>query len=189
MFNYTNPYNGITKLNVPATTSCVTPTPTRTQTSTPTVTPTLTNTPTPTITPDVTPTPTPTTSLNQTFALKNECDVFTLFDMGVECNPINIPTNQSSNDGILSLNVTGGTAPYSYYWAGGQRTRTLVGVPQGSYEVLVVDYYGDYSSTTICNLFAPSQTPTNTVTPTPTITPSPVWPNLCLTYVKGLISY
>ena len=189
IFNYGQPYNGITKLNVPATTSCLTPTPTRTQTPTPTVTPTLTNTPTPTITPDVTPTPTPTTSLNQTFALKNECDVFTLFDMGVECNPINIPTNQSSNDGILSLNVTGGTAPYSYYWAGGQRTRTLVGVPQGSYEVLVVDYYGDYSSTTICNLFAPSQTPTNTVTPTPTITPSPVWPNLCLTYVKGLISY
>jgi hypothetical protein len=189
IFNYGQPYNGITKLNVPATTSCLTPTPTRTQTPTPTVTPTLTNTPTPTITPDVTPTPTPTTSLNQTFGLKNECDVFTLFDMGVNCNPISIPTNQFSNDGVLSLNVTGGTAPYSYYWEGGQRTRTLVGVPQGSYEVLVVDYYGDYSSTTICNLFAPSQTPTNTVTPTPTITPSPVWPNLCLTYVRNFTSF
>ena len=189
VLDYTQPYNGITKLNVPATTSCPTPTPTSTQTSTPTVTTTLTNTPTPTTTPEPTPTVTPSTSVNQVFGLKNECDVLTLFDMGVECNPIRIPTSQFSNDGVLSLKVTGGTGPYSYYWEGGQRTRTLVGVPQGSYEVLVVDYYGDYSSTTICNLFAPSQTPTNTVTPTPTITPSPVWPNLCLTYVKGLISY
>jgi hypothetical protein len=153
------------------------------------VTPTVTNTSTPSSTPNSTPTPTPTTSLNQTYSLKNDCDVLTLFDMGVQCNPIQIPSNQYSNDGVLSLNVTGGTSPYSYYWSGGQRTRTLVGIPQGSYQVTVVDYYGDYSSTTICNLFAPSQTPTNTVTPTPTITPSPVWSNLCLTYIDGTSSY
>ena len=189
IFNYSLASNGITRLNVPATTLCATPTPTKTQTSTPTVTPTVTNTLTPSTTPNSTPTPTPTTSLNQTYSLKNDCDVLTLFDMGVQCNPIQLPSNQYSNDGVLSLNVTGGTGPYSYYWSGGQRTRTLVGIPEGAYQVTVVDYYGDYSSTTICNLFAPSQTPTNTVTPTPTITPSPVWPNLCLTYVQKSITY
>jgi hypothetical protein len=189
IFNYTLASNGITRLNVPATTLCATPTPTRTQTPTPTVTPTITNTVTPSSTPNSTPTQTPTTSLNQSYSLKNECDVLTLFDMGVQCNPIQIPSNQYSNDGVLSLNVTGGTSPYSYYWSGGQRTRTLVGIPEGSYQVTVVDYYGDYSSTTICNLFAPSPTPTNTLTPTPTITPSPVWPSLCFTYTDGAISY
>ena len=189
VFNYTLPYNGITKLNVPATTSCPTPTPTSTQTPTPTVTPTLTNTPTPSVTPDTTPTPTPTVSVSKVFSLKNDCDVITLFDMGVLCNAIQIPSGPYSNNGVLSLNVTGGTSPYSFYWANGQRTRTLVGIPEGSYEVTVVDYYGDYSSTTVCNLFAPSQTPTQTITPTPTITPSPVWGQICFTYTDGTTSY
>ena len=189
IFDYTQPYNGITKLNAPATTSCPTPTPTKTPTRTPTQTPTVTLTPTHSSTPNVTPTVTPTTSLNYEYSLKNDCDVLTLFDMGVQCNPIQLPSNQYSNDGVLSLNVTGGTSPYSYYWSGGQRSRTLVGIPEGSYQVTVVDYYGDYSSTTICNLFAPSQTPTLTITPTPTITPSPVWPSLCFTYTDADISY
>jgi hypothetical protein len=189
VFNYTQPYNGINKLNVPATTSCPTPTPTITQTQTQTQTPTLTNTPTNSVTPNSTPTPTPTVSVSKVFKLKNDCDVLTLFDMGVDCNTIQSPSGPYSNDGVLSLNVTGGTSPYSFYWSNGQRTRTLFGVPEGSYKVLVVDYYGDYSSTTICNLFAPSQTPTQTITPTPTITPSPVWPNLCFIYVDGPTSY
>ena len=73
--------------------------------------------------------------------------------MGVQCNIIQLPSTQNSNDGVLSLNVTGGTSPYSYYWTGGQRSKTLVGIPEGSYQVTVVDYYGDYSSTTICSLF------------------------------------
>jgi hypothetical protein len=109
--------------------------------------------------------------------------------MGVQCYPIAVPTSQTSSDGILSVQVTGGTAPYSFYWEGGQRTQTLVGIPQGSYEVIVVDYYGDYSSTTVCNLFPPSPTPTNTTTPTPTVTPTPVYPDLCLIYVSSTISY
>jgi len=187
--NYTQPSNGITNLNIAATVACPSPTPTRTQTPTPTITPTITQTPTNTQTPNNTPTPTPSTSVQVGSTLKNDCDVITLFDMGVQCNPIQMPSSLYSNDGVLSLNVTGGTSPYSYYWAGGQRSRTLAGVPQGSYEVIVVDYYGDYSSTTLCNLFAPSQTPTQTITPTPTITPSPVWGDICLTYVDGATSY
>jgi hypothetical protein len=81
--NYTQPSNGITNLNIGATVSCPSPTPTRTQTPTPTITPTITNTPTNTNTPNNTPTPTPSTSVQIGSTLKNDCDVITLFDMGV----------------------------------------------------------------------------------------------------------
>lgn len=187
--DYTKPFNGVTKLNVPATTTCVTPTPTSTPTTTPTLTPTPTITPTITFTPTPSKTPKVTPSNSPYVKLKNECDVVTLFDMGIQCYPLAIPTSATSSDGILSIQVTGGTAPYSYYWAGGQRTQTLVGVPKGNYEVTVVDYYGDYTATTICGLFEPSPTPTSTMTPTPTNTPAPIYPSLCLVYVSSNVSY
>ena len=180
VFDYTKTSNGVVKLNSPATVFCPSPQPT----STPTVTPTTTNTPsvtpTTTTTPTLTSTPSPTPTNLPVAKLKNECEIFTLFDMGVQCYTILQPSSPTSKDGILSLKITGGTSPYSIYWAGGQRTQTLIGVPPGSYPVTVVDYYGDYTATTICSLFAPTQTPTSTMTPTPTLTPSPVWPNLCL---------
>ncbi len=187
--DYTKPYNGVVKLNVPATTVCITQTQTPTTSLTPTptltpsVTPTLTQTPTPTKTPSVSVTSSP------LVVLKNECEVLTLFDMGLQCYPISIPTSNTSSDGIISVLVTGGTSPYSFYWEGGQRAQTLVGVPQGSYEVTVVDYYGDYTATTICDLFAPSATPIPTTTPTPTSTTAPSYPSLCLIYVGSNVSY
>jgi len=123
--DYTKPSNGVVKLNVVASVSCPTPTPTQTPTLTPT------NTTTPTFTPTTTKTPTPTLSSSPTpsnsavVRLKNDCEVFTLFDMGVRCNPITIPSSPNSLDGVLSLTITGGTTPYSIYWAGGQRTQTF----------------------------------------------------------------
>jgi hypothetical protein len=187
--NYNLPYTGIQLLNVPATTQCVTPTPTPTNTTTitPTVTPTVTTTNTPT--PTLTPTPEPTPTVSVAFRLKNDCDVFTLFDMGIRCNPLKMPSSSTSRDGILSLKVTGGTSPYSYYWNGGQRTQTLVGLPIGSYEVTVVDFYGDYTASTICSLLAPTPTitPTNTATQTPTATLA--CEQLCLIALAGTISY
>jgi hypothetical protein len=95
-----------------------------------------------------------------------------------------MPSGPTSLDGILSLKVTGGTSPYSFYWAGGQRSQTLSGVPAGAYEVTVVDYYGDYTANTICYLFNPSPTPSPTTTVTPTITPSSTCPTLCMTIVN-----
>jgi hypothetical protein len=109
--------------------------------------------------------------------------------MGVRCFPVVQPSSSTSNDGILSLKITGGTSPYSIYWAGGQRNQTLVGISEGNYEVVVVDYYGDYTAQTICSLFAPTQTPTPTMTPTQTMTPSPVWPNLCLLVIYPTVAY
>lgn len=183
VMNYTRPFNGVTKLNVPTTTTCPSQTPTQTPTITPTntVTPTITPTKTPTQTPTRTPTQTPTSSAAYT-VLVNNCDVVNLFDMGVKCYPITQPTSSTSSDGILSVLVTGGTAPYSFYWKGGQRSQTLVGVPQGSYELTVVDYYSDYTSTIVCDLVPPPPSPTPTMTPTPSSTPAPVYPNLCLIY-------
>jgi hypothetical protein len=187
--DYTKPFIGITKLNSPSTTTCPSPTPTKTPTATPTptVTPTVTSTNTPT--PTQTRTPTQTPSNSPVVEPQNDCTVFTLFDMGVECYPITIPTSSTSSDGVLSVLITGGTAPYSFYWEGGQRSQTLYDIPQGSYEVTVVDYYGDYTSTIVCGLFPVTPTPTTTTTPTPTPTVTPTYPNLCLIYVGTNASY
>jgi hypothetical protein len=189
VLNYSRPSNGVVKLNTAASVACPTPSPTQTPTYTPTNSPSPTVTPTVTTTATLTPTPTITPSLSSVYALKNDCEVFTLFDMGVRCFPINQPSSSTSNDGILSLKITGGTSPYSIYWQGGQRTQTLVGVPAGDYEVTVVDYYGDYTAQTICSLFAPSQTPTPSITASPTLTPSPSWPNLCLLVIYPTVTY
>ena len=187
--DYTKPSNGVVKLNLTSSVSCPTPTPTNTATFTPTNTATPTITPTNTTTPTLTRTPTNTPTNSQVVRLKNNCDVFTLFDMGVSCFPISQPSTQSSLDGILSLKITGGTSPYSVYWAGGQRNQTLVGIPQGNYEVVVIDYYGDYSARTICSLFAPTSTITPSPTATPTVTPSGVCPKLCFIALSNQTNY
>jgi hypothetical protein len=187
--DYTKSFNGINRLFNAASVSCPTPTPTQTPTLSPTNTATPTLTPTNTTTPTLTRTPTQTPTNSQVVKLKNECDVFTLFDMGVRCNPIVQPNTSSSLDGVLSLIVTGGTSPYSYYWAGGQRSQTLVGVPQGTYEVVVIDYYGDYTATTFCSLMAPTATVTASPTATPTVTPSGSAPQLCFIAIGGGTSY
>ena len=182
--DYTKPSNGVTKLFAATSVNCVSPTPTVTPTITPTNTATQTVTPTSTTTPTLTKTPTQTPTNSLVVKPKNDCEVFTLFDMGVTCYPVRMPSGPTSLDGILSLKVTGGTSPYSFYWAGGQRSQTLSGVPAGAYEVTVVDYYGDYTANTICYLFNPSPTPSPTTTVTPTITPSSTCPTLCMTIVN-----
>jgi hypothetical protein len=187
--DYTKPSNGITKLDVLATTTCPTPTQTPTPTNTPTLTQTPTNTPTLTQTPTTTITQSPTPSNAAAYKLKNDCDVFTLFDMGVRCQVLREPSSNDSFDGILTIKVTGGTTPYSFYWDGGQRTQTLRNIPSGNYPITIVDYYGDYTANTICSIFAPSPTPTSTTTPTPTVTPSPSWPSLCLIVTYATQSY
>lgn len=181
--NYQLPYQGIKILDVATTQICQTPTttptstltPSPTLTASPTITPSVSSSPTPTLTPSPTPTP--------AVRYINDCQVITIFPMGVECNVIKNPTSSSSFDGVLSVNVTGGTAPYNFYWNTGERTQTIYNAPAGNYTILVVDYYGDFSSTTICSLVAPTSTPTPTPTITMTPTPSLSLTNLCLTFV------
>lgn len=182
IFDYTKPFNGVVKLGVPASTSCATPTPTPSITATNTVTPTASTTKTPTPTPTLTPTPTVTPS-NQAFTkLANNCDVITLFPLGVECYGTN-PSSSTSFDGRLYLRITGGTAPYNITWEGGQKTPYLFNLGGGDYTVTVIDYYGDFTATTTCSMIVPSPTPTPTLTPTMTPTPSPVYPTLCFNII------
>lgn len=112
--------------------------------------------------------------------MNNNCDIITLFDLGLNCNIIQSPTSPTSYDGSLSILVTGGTAPYSYNWSGGQKTQTITNLGYGNYGVTVVDFYGDFTASTICSLIAPSPSPTPTPTPTPTSTPVVIPDNLCL---------
>ena len=200
-FNYNLSRGGVGKLNVPASVLCLTPTPTPTQTvtptntTTPTVTPTNTLTPTPSVTPSVTPSNTPVTRL------QNSCDVVTLFELGVSCNVIQSPTESNPLGGILSVNVTGGTSPYSFSWVGtNQRSQTLNGVPAGTYQVIVTDYawpdgqpdgVSDYTATTICELVGPVPTSTPTMTPTPTQTTPVQCVDLCLIAIgdKGVPNF
>lgn len=131
----------------------------------------------------VIPTPIPLVTPSMVYNTTNECDFLTIFPLGVTCFSVN-PSSFNSLDGSISLIVTGGTPPYNYYWSNGQRMDYLGNIGFGTYSVTVVDYYGDFSATTTCDLIAP--TPTPTVTPTLTVTPTPTttYTNLCL-YLNG----
>jgi hypothetical protein len=157
------------------------PLPSATPTNTPTQTPTSTNTPTPT--PTVTPT------ITSFFTLENECNVFTCFPMGIEIIELLEPSGASESDGIITVRVSGGTAPYSYFWVGGQRIPTLSGIPPGTYQVTVTDFYGDFTQTATYTLFGPTPTPSTTPTNTPTPSTTPLCGELCIISVGELVSY
>lgn len=187
IYNPQFPINGISSLGTIATTSCGTPTPTPTPTNTPTFTVTPTNTVTPTKTPENTPNPTSTPAPTQVITLQNNCSVFTLFDMGVRCRTIVQPSNSTSNDGVLTLDITGGTSPYSIYWAdSNSKSNTRFGLRQGDYEAVVVDYYGDYTANTVCSVQALVPSPTPTLTNTPTPTRPAIYSSLCV-IISGTI--
>lgn len=185
--DYSKPSNGLTKLNVVATTSCPSPTPTKTPTKTPTPTPTTSVTPTLTKTPNQTPSVTPSPSRSGSFKIVNNCDFFTIFPLGVECVTVSQSTGEA--DGILSLNITGGTSPYTILWNNGQRTKTQFNLLPGDYPVTVIDYYGDFTASTICSIVGPTVTPTLTPTLTPTPSPTPTYPNLCLLITSSVQSF
>lgn len=62
----------------------------------------------------------------------------TLLD--VSCN--------GESDGAISITVGGGTAPYTYDWSDGSTNEDLVGVPAGTYTVIVTDANGCIISAT-----------------------------------------
>lgn len=191
LFNPQKPSNGVNSLGTPSTTVCSTPTQTPSQTQTPTVSLSPTNTPTPTKTPASTPTATPTPQPTPVYAAQNTCDIFTLFDLGVECLILSQPTDSTSTDGVLGLTITGGTNPYTIYWSdSASKEKTRFGLKQGSYSATVVDFYGDYTASTVCTLQAPPPSPSQTPTNTPTPTKVPVYGSLCvlITGVSPVIS-
>jgi hypothetical protein len=117
-----------------------------------------------------TPTPTPTpTPIPYVIPTCNECIPTTVFTMDVECIPTN-PTSPTSADGSISLSISGGTAPYTTTWSNGNTNPDIFNLTEGSYTATTVDYYGDFTAVTICELVAvrPTTTTTTTITPTPT---------------------
>lgn len=87
----------------------------------------------------------------------NECDVITIFPMGVECIVQN-PTNDKTFDGLVALAITGGTPPYTIYWDIGSFAPALANLSVGEYSATVVDYYGDFTANTTCVLTAETLT-------------------------------
>jgi hypothetical protein len=135
--------------------------------------------------------PCPPPPTQQIMGYENECTVITIFPMSIECVSIS-PSTTESNDGRVSVSITGGTPPYKYTWEGDgigndNHAPAIDNVPIGDYTVTVVDYWGDFTATTTCTLTAytdcyfsgtvseftpPTPTPTKTPTPTPTSIPS-----------------
>ena len=81
----------------------------------------------------------------------NNCGVITILPMNIDCSSVNSST-PITNDGRIYLNITGGSAPYSVTWSNGSKDQNLKNVPMGSYTGTVVDYYGDYTATTVCTV-------------------------------------
>jgi hypothetical protein len=104
----------------------------------------------------------------------NECDVITIFPMGVECFTIN-PTNTETFNGVASLIITGGTPPYEILWETGSIGTTITNLGVGEYSATVTDSYGDFIINTTCELTAPVL-PTTTTTSTTTL---PSFGDLC----------
>jgi hypothetical protein len=88
---------------------------------------------------------------------KNECDVLTIFPMGVDCSVIH-PTTTTSFNGAAALIITGGTPPYSVSWAIGSNAPALNYIGPGRYNATIVDYYGDFTANTTCVLTAETTT-------------------------------
>lgn len=112
----------------------------------------------------------------------NECNVLTIFPMGLECITTP-PSGLQSVDGQIFLNITGGTPPYNVIWDNNNTSPLLINLPYGSYTATVVDSFGDYTATTTCVLSIPSPTPT--ATPMVTPTPSSIYYEFCLTLIQG----
>ena len=81
----------------------------------------------------------------------NDCGVTTILPLGVECYSVNAST-PDSNDGRIYLTITGGSSPYSITWSNASKDQNIKNLIPGEYTATVVDYYGDYTATTVCTV-------------------------------------
>ena len=62
-----------------------------------------------------------------------------VLQLSAEFNNVNC---YNGNDGLIDLNVSGGTLPYSFTWSNGAITEDLSGLSAGPYDVVVSDFNG-----------------------------------------------
>ncbi len=83
-----------------------------------------------------------------TVADKYNCDVSVSFEIKSSAEGMTVTESiqdlscSGQKDGKISLNVTGGVAPYTYTWSNGATSKDLTGIASGTYEVLVKDQKG-----------------------------------------------
>lgn len=111
------------------------------------------------------------------YLFENECEPITLYPLGVECSVTNV-TKVGMSNGSIYLTVTGGTPPYFIFWSNGNIGPYINNLSVGTYTATVVDYYGDFSSTTTCTVSKPAVSFIKK--PTPTTTPIPNTVDFCL---------
>lgn len=84
----------------------------------------------------------------QAFPLDNGCDSTVFLNLivqeellatGVEVSPA---TSIVNPNGIATVTINGGGAPFSYFWSNGLNTDTIYNLPAGTYCVLVTDTLG-----------------------------------------------
>jgi len=87
---------------------------------------------------------------------KNECGIVTILPVGIQC-VTSAATTSDSYDGEVSLIITGGTPPYTTTWTWGNNNSNespaLGGIGNGFYSATTVDYWGDFTATTVCELY------------------------------------
>ncbi|OOG70553.1 hypothetical protein B0E43_18310 [Algoriphagus sp. A40] len=79
---------------------------------------------------------------------KYNCDVSVSFEIKAAAEGIQVsesiqnPVCESPDSGQISLNVSGGVAPYTYSWSNGAKTKDLDQISSGAYQVLITDSKG-----------------------------------------------
>jgi hypothetical protein len=104
----------------------------------------------------------------------NECGCLTVIPLSVSCQSTN-PTTNGGNNGVVRLNIQGGTAPYTITSGNTSFTSSQPGVftvknnaSEGSYSYVVNDVNGDFSTTITCILNTPPTNLNATCTTNPT---------------------
>ena len=61
-------------------------------------------------------------------------------NLTVNLNNIESITCRGDNTGLIDINVSGGSPPYSYFWSNGGFSQDLFNIPSGKYSVTITDF-------------------------------------------------
>jgi len=86
-----------------------------------------------------------TNSYTFVFQLSNGCDSTVITNLTVAdsleaiASQIQPASSATSSDGTITVDMVGGTAPFTYLWDNGATTQTVSNLPTGTYCVIVTD--------------------------------------------------